>query len=413
VGNEFHPVEDTMVGEFFVKRLYDLVSRSPAWERTLLVITFDENGGTYDHFPPPPTGDYKNAVHRPSVDPAVNGLPKLPEVVRVVLPGGKTLPLPDVGKADFLPGGWMLPEAVKELDKTTHTQFGFEFDMFGLRVPALLISPYIKPRTVFRSPTDVPFDHTSIIATILKWRGIDPATARLGERVTNAPTFEGVLEGIDAAGAARPRDDRTLGVSSYGRADKPQTALRYGDEIRLRYVGNPWPQNPSSAYQGKRYLGGPEWALNNYWYPYLVANAADPDAFKFKLVGGPRTTGRPVPNGASVEVVVARSSTAKAVGYKLAVPDKSPTSVADTVWLTKDTGNHTHWRIWLLDDRVDGTTLYPGDQVLLFSERYQPDKVSTGASGYDPYMRLAPEETSAPKYLKFRAGEWDVWKIEQ
>jgi hypothetical protein len=47
---------------------------------------------------------------------------------------------------------------------------------------------------VFRSGHDtLKYDHTSLIATLLKWRGVDPAAAKLGHRVANAPTFEGVL----------------------------------------------------------------------------------------------------------------------------------------------------------------------------------------------------------------------------
>lgn len=396
VGNEFHPVEDTMVGEFFIKRLYDLVSQSPAWEKTLLVITFDENGGTYDHFAPPPANGYADAVHQPSQVATINGLPKLPE---------------KNGDADFLPGKKMLPEALKQLNHATYTQFGFEYDMFGIRVPTLFISPYIKPRTVLRSPTDVPFDHTSIITTILKWQAIDIDRAQLGERVANAPTFEGVLQGVGDTGTARPKNDPSLGIHSYGRQNKPQGALRYGDEIHLKYVGNPW--SLSGPYKGDSYLAGPSNYLN-YWYPYLVAKVTDPYIFKFKLEGGPGKNGKPVHNGASVEIVVSHSQQKpKAVGYKLAVPDKAPIKMAKSVWLTTQTGDHTHWRIWLLDDRVSGKELYPGDQVLLFSERYQPGKVSTGATGYDPYMRLTPQAPDKLTYLTFRAGEWDVWKIER
>src|SRR5262249_26029344 len=37
------------------------------------------------------------------------------------------------------------------------------------------------------------FDHTSIVATILRWCDVDPKTAGLGARVAAAPTFEGAL----------------------------------------------------------------------------------------------------------------------------------------------------------------------------------------------------------------------------
>jgi len=45
--------------------------------------------------------------------------------------------------------------------------------------------------TVFRSPhTGCDFDHTSFIATMLKWAGVEPSSAGLGDRVSVAPTFE-------------------------------------------------------------------------------------------------------------------------------------------------------------------------------------------------------------------------------
>jgi phospholipase C len=137
-GNDYHPPTWIGPGEAFVNQVYEaLVANAAAWQRTLLVITFDEHGGTYDH-----------------VDP-----------------------------------GWgaVQPDANRGPD-------GFLFDRYGVRVPTLLISPWIPTGTVFRSPSPkVKFDHTSIIATVLKWCGVDAASAGLGNRVAVAPTFEAVL----------------------------------------------------------------------------------------------------------------------------------------------------------------------------------------------------------------------------
>ena len=48
--------------------------------------------------------------------------------------------------------------------------------------------------TVFRAPPGaLPYDHTSTIATLLKWQGIDPAHAGLWHRVATASTWEDVL----------------------------------------------------------------------------------------------------------------------------------------------------------------------------------------------------------------------------
>ncbi len=125
-------------GEVFVNQVYNaLTFNAEAWQRTLLVITFDEHGGTYDH-----------------VDP-----------------------------------GWgaVTPDAHRGPD-------GFAFDRYGVRVPTLLVSPWVQAGTVFRSANpQVKFDHTSIIATVLTWCGVVPGDAGLGLRVAAAPTFDWVL----------------------------------------------------------------------------------------------------------------------------------------------------------------------------------------------------------------------------
>lgn len=141
-GNSYHPPSNVLPGEVFLKKLYDALTHNPdQWRKTLLIITFDEHGGTYDHVPPP---------------------------WGAVPPWGFGKP----------------PHALEE---------NFGFDRFGVRVPTLLISPWIDEATVFRSTTDMPYDHTSLIATILKWKGIPKESWNMGERVNHAPTFEGVL----------------------------------------------------------------------------------------------------------------------------------------------------------------------------------------------------------------------------
>jgi phospholipase C len=120
--NDQHPPIDIRPGEKLIADVYNAVVNSPQWKETLLVITYDEHGGTYDHYPPP----------------------------------GHATPPDGVGA----PG-----------------QFGFRFNRFGVRVPAVLVSPYIEAGTVCRpagrTPFDrTPFDHTSIIATVRNCLGL-------------------------------------------------------------------------------------------------------------------------------------------------------------------------------------------------------------------------------------------------
>ncbi len=137
-GNDYHPPTWIGPAEYQLNELYNALVACPQWSKMLFIITFDEGGGTYDHVPP----------------------------TKCVSPDRH------IGAS------------------------GFKFDRLGIRVPTILVSPYIQPGTVFRAPTASPqydFDHTSSIATLLKWAGVAPGSASLGDRVSVAPTFEGVL----------------------------------------------------------------------------------------------------------------------------------------------------------------------------------------------------------------------------
>jgi phospholipase C len=135
--NDAHPpsAEDPggtsslLAGELLIHQVYRALRTGKNWERTLLIITFDEHGGCYDHVPPP-----------------------------------STVP-PDPKKAVG--------------------QYDFKFDRLGVRVPTVMISPYIKKGTVV---SDV-YDHTSILRTICKRWDLKPLT----ERDRSAKSFEKVL----------------------------------------------------------------------------------------------------------------------------------------------------------------------------------------------------------------------------
>ena len=140
-GTDYHPNAHITPGEGFLQTVYSAITNGPQWKKneTLFIVTFDEHGGTFDHVPP------------------TSG----------VNPDGKN------GQEN-----------------------GFKFDLFGARVSTILISPFVRQGTVFRAPlgSKYNFDHTSFIATILKWAGI-PLTVAAGQsqRVMVAPTFEGVF----------------------------------------------------------------------------------------------------------------------------------------------------------------------------------------------------------------------------
>ena len=132
-GNSQHPNYDVAKGEQLIKEVYDTLRYSKLWEKTLLIITYDEHGGCYDHVAPP-----ENA----------------------------TPPDDSAG------------------------QYDFDFKRFGVRVPTVLVSPYIEAGTVFRvDKSGTPLDHTSILKTVEKRFGLTPLT----KRDAAAPDFSEVL----------------------------------------------------------------------------------------------------------------------------------------------------------------------------------------------------------------------------
>ncbi len=116
-----HPLGDVRLGEGLIKSTYEAIRSSPIWPNSLLIITWDEHGGFFDHATPP----------------------------LAVAPG------------DTTPG-------------TGHNKFGFTFEQYGPRVPAVVISPLIPKNSIDHRL----YDHASIPATVAKAFGLDPLTNR-------------------------------------------------------------------------------------------------------------------------------------------------------------------------------------------------------------------------------------------
>ena len=55
--NDDHPPHHVGLGQEFLARVVAALGASPLWERCLLVVTYDEHGGFFDHVPPPTTQD--------------------------------------------------------------------------------------------------------------------------------------------------------------------------------------------------------------------------------------------------------------------------------------------------------------------------------------------------------------------
>ncbi len=120
-GNSQHPLDGVTGGEALIRATYEAIRNSPLWESSLLIITWDEHGGFFDHVAPP----------------------------RATPPGDK---------AQF-------DEANK---------YGFPFDQYGPRVPAVIISPLIPRNTIDHRP----YDHSSALATVERLFHLRALTAR-------------------------------------------------------------------------------------------------------------------------------------------------------------------------------------------------------------------------------------------
>jgi phospholipase C len=185
VPNDQHPPHNMLYGEQLLAAVYNAVRRAPSWPRTLLVVTYDEHGGCFDHVPPP----------------------------AAVPPGG---PYPD----------------------------GFAFDRYGVRVPAVVISPYVAPGGVIRPPPrsdgepPYPFDHCSIQATLHRLFDLGPP---LTPRVAAAPDLLAALTlaGPDNDGPSHVTAEERLPSAAEVRAHHRLARNRHQRNLRSPAFGFP------------------------------------------------------------------------------------------------------------------------------------------------------------------------------
>jgi phospholipase C len=114
IASDQHPDHNVQAGELFIASVYNAIKQNPAlWASTALLIVYDEHGGIYDHVPPPSC----------------------------------------------------TPDQFTASANDTGTGMPFAFDRLGVRVPAILVSPWIPSGTVVNRV----FDHASIPGTITKF----------------------------------------------------------------------------------------------------------------------------------------------------------------------------------------------------------------------------------------------------
>ena len=156
--NDQHPSHGIVGGENLIADVYEALRASPQWSSAALIVLHDEHGGFYDHVPPPAT----------------------------INPDGKT-------------------------------SDGFDFTRLGVRVPAVVVSPYVERGTIDQTV----YDHSSLAATLRDLFGLG---ASLTRRDAQAATLLPLLRSratprTDApAKLARPRET-VLEAAAAARSD--------------------------------------------------------------------------------------------------------------------------------------------------------------------------------------------------
>lgn len=120
-GTSQHPMDSVTGGEGLIQKVYETLRGSPIWEKSLLIVLWDEHGGFYDHVLPP----------------------------RAVSPGDTAV-------------------------AKNATQYAFDFSLYGIRVPSVIVSPLVPKNLVDHRV----YDHTSVQATVEALFGELPFTAR-------------------------------------------------------------------------------------------------------------------------------------------------------------------------------------------------------------------------------------------
>jgi phospholipase C len=159
-----HGPYDVRPADEFVAEVYNTLRSSPAvWKKSALIVTMDEHGGFYDHVVPP-------------VLPAA------------ALDAFSSPPPGDT--ASWVPS--------------------FKFDRLGLRVPTLIVSPWVSAGRV----DSTEYRHTSILATAIKRFGLG---GRLTNRVKTAATFDKLFS------ESAPRTDTPVTIGSVQRIPTPRS----------------------------------------------------------------------------------------------------------------------------------------------------------------------------------------------
>jgi phospholipase C len=163
------PPIDATGGELLLMQVYNLLRSSSYWDSTLLIITYDEHGGVFDHVAP----------YSPATPPGTVNI------------GTPPMAIPPAGISSGL------------ISSKDPAAIGFGYTLYGCRVPAIIVSPLVAAGSTIAPESGV-FDHSSIVATV--WENFrlsaSPSTVTsLTARDAAAPTLSAALTNTNSTDA--------------------------------------------------------------------------------------------------------------------------------------------------------------------------------------------------------------------
>lgn len=143
--NSMHPSGNVSYGQVLVKQIYDALRSSPQWDKTLLLLTFDETGGFFDHVAPPLAVRPDNLTYTEKA------------------PDGK--------------------------------EYTLQYDRLGGRLPTWLISPYSPPGYIENEGIDPATGEAAYYSatSVLKTLGYLWDLEDLSPRVSHSPAFDHLI----------------------------------------------------------------------------------------------------------------------------------------------------------------------------------------------------------------------------
>ena len=188
--NDEHPPTDIQRGQAYVSQVINAVRNGPFWKDTIIFLTYDENGGFYDHVRPPRAR--QGGVLTPDgIEPGQCADLSNPPASEQPGGGAECAANPfSTTDTSVLDAEALCPALAADPTGPYPAECA-NFNQYGFRVPLLAISPFSKPGYVSHTVAD----HTSLLAFIEKrFLTVQGKTQHLTERDKHADVLEGMFD---------------------------------------------------------------------------------------------------------------------------------------------------------------------------------------------------------------------------